>query len=333
MPHARPYWTCQFAGWGFYAIINALIINQFAHLSAAANAGLLTYAFAGIAVTHLLRYGIQRTGLIAKPWQSILWQTVLAIPLGAFALTVLILLLWRLLIPVSAASMKTTVTAIFFTTFFNMHFLIALWLAIYITVHLIWSRFAAHQAQLTALQAQTNPHFLFNSLNGLRGLILEDPHAAQGMVTRLAQLLRYSLNQSQRRTVSLGEELDAVRDYLAIEQIRFEDRLQVCWHLDPALNQQAVPPMSLQTLVENALKHGIATQPAGGEVRIDVQVREANLYLEVTSPGQLTTDSKPGTGLRNLKERLQLLYGKLASLELVQKGNLVVASISLPCVP
>ncbi len=124
-----------------------------------------------------------------------------------------------------------------------------------------------------------------------------------------------------------------MRDYLAIEQIRFEDRLQVCWHLDPALNQQAVPPMSLQTLVENALKHGIATQPAGGEVRIDVQVREANLYLEVTSPGQLTTESKPGTGIRNLKERLQLLYGKLASLELVQKGNLVVASISLPCVP
>lgn len=333
MPHARPYWTCQLAGWGFYALVNALIINQFAKLSAASNFGLATYAFAGIAVTHGLRYGIQRTRLLAKPWQSILWQTVLAVPLGAFALTVLIMLLWRLLIPVSAASMKTTVTAIFFTTFFNMHFLIALWLAIYITVHLIWSRLAAHQAQLTALQAQTNPHFLFNSLNGLRGLILEDPHAAQEMVTRLAQLLRYSLNQSQRRTVSLVEELDAVRDYLAIEKIRFEDRLQICWRVEPDLNQYTVPPMSMQTLVENALKHGIAARPAGGEVRIGVQVREGQLYLEVTSPGHLTTNGKTGTGLRNLKERLQLLYGQLASLELVEKGNLVVATISLPCAP
>lgn len=331
MPNARLYWICQFTAWGLYALLNTLLLSSYIRFPPAAVAGLMTYGLAGILVTHGLRYWIQRSGLLAKRWQTILWQVLLAIPLGSIVLTALIMLCYQIFVAWSMRGVTYSIISIALGTLFNMHFLIALWLAIYITVHLIWSNIASREAQLQALEAQINPHFLFNSLNGLRGLILEDPHAAQEMVTRLAQLLRYSLHQSRRSTVPLSEELEAVRDYLAIESIRFEDRLRVHWQLDPNAEGQSVPPMCLQTLVENALKHGIARQPEGGEVHISTQCNKAGLLLGVSNPGRLGAQGANGTGLKNLSSRLRLLHGKLAQLRLEQEGPRVKASIQLPC--
>jgi signal transduction histidine kinase len=331
MPKARLYWICQFAAWGLYALLNTTLLSMYMRFPPAALAGLMSYGLAGILVTHGLRYWIQRSGLLAKRWQTILWQVLLAIPLGSVLLTAVIMLCYQLFVAWSMREVPYSINSIALGTLFNMHFLIALWLAIYITVHMIWSNIASRQAQLQALEAQINPHFLFNSLNGLRGLILEDPHAAQEMVTRLAQLLRYSLHQSRRSTVTLAEELEAVRDYLAIESIRFEERLQVKWLLDPTSEAYAVPPMCLQTLVENALKHGIAHQPEGGEVQISTQCSKAGLVLGVSNPGRLNGTGSGGTGLKNLTSRLRLLHGNLAHLRLEQEGPLVKASIQLPC--
>jgi two-component system, LytTR family, sensor kinase len=331
MPNARIYWICQFAAWGLYALLNTTLLSMYMRFPPAAIAGLMSYGLAGVAVTHGLRYWIQRSGLLARRWQTILWQVLLAIPLGSIVLTAVIMLFYQLFVAWSMKGVSYSLSSIVFGTLFNMHFLIALWLAIYISVHMIWSNIASRQAQLQALEAQINPHFLFNSLNGLRGLILEDPHAAQEMVTRLAQLLRYSLHQSRRSTVPLSEEIEAVRDYLAIEGIRFEDRLRVQWQLDPKAEGQAVPPMSLQTLVENALKHGIAHQPQGGEIHISTQCSKAGLVLGVSNPGRLGTNSSSGTGLKNLSSRLRLLHGELAQLRLEQEGPRVKASIQLPC--
>lgn len=331
MPNARLYWICQFAAWGLYALLNAMLLSMYMRFPPAAIAGLLTYGLAGVAVTHGLRYWIQRSGLLAKRWQTILWQVVLAIPLTSIVLTAAIMLFFQIFVAWSMVGVAYSISSIIFGTFFNMHFLIALWLAIYITVHIVWSNIANREAQLQALEAQINPHFLFNSLNGLRGLILEDPHAAQEMVTRLAQLLRYSLHQSRRSTVTLGEELEAVRDYLAIESIRFEDRLRVQWQLDPSAEAYAVPPMCLQTLAENALKHGIAHQSEGGEIQISTKRSQAGLALGVSNPGRLLSGETNGTGLKNLASRLRLLHGELAQLRLEQDGPLVKASIQLPC--
>jgi len=331
MSNARLYWICQLSGWAVYALLNMLLVNMYYPIPLRASLGLLTYGLAGVLVTHGLRHWIQRTGLLGKNWQTILWQALVAIPIGAMLLTALIMLFWRLLVASQLGKMQISMQSFVLGTFFNMHFMIALWLAIYITVHLIWSRFASREAQLQALQAQINPHFLFNSLNGLRGLILENPHAAQEMVTRLAQLLRYSLHQSRQSTVTLADELDAVRDYLAIEKIRFEDRLQIHWQLDADAASVPIPPMSLQTLVENALKHGIANQPEGGTVHIRTQLQSNTLCMEVSSPGMLQISERNGTGLSNLQERLKLLHGPLARLRLEKKDGAVLATIQLPC--
>lgn len=328
----RLYWLCQFLGWGLYALINALLINSNMRMPLRANIAFLSYGLCGILVTHLLRWWIHRASLTARPIRHILLHGLLMVPIGAFLLASLMQLLWRAFSGFWVMSPGFNQIAMFMLTLFNMCFLSLIWLLIYFTTHLVWRSIALREAQLNALQAQINPHFLFNSLNSLRGLILENPTAAQDAVTRLSQLMRYSLTQSRRATVPLEEELAAVRDYLAIESIRFEDRLRVAWHIAPGLSQIEVPPMSLQTLVENALKHGIANLPAGGTVEITATHQDHLLTLAVTNPGSLGPTDAPslGTGLENIRQRLVLLKGPSARLNLAEVSGHVHATIELP---
>ena len=127
---------------------------------------------------------------------------------------------------------------------------------------------ALREAELRALEAQVNPHFLFNCLNTIRGMIVENPAHAQEMITRLANILRYNLRPDRLPTAPLAREVEVVSDYLALESARFEDRLNVKFAVDPEAAQILVPTMLVQTLVENALKHGIAHLPGGGDVLI-----------------------------------------------------------------
>ncbi len=178
---------------------------------------------------------------------------------------------------------------------------------------------AAREAELGRLKAQLNPHFLFNCLNGLRSLIAEDPARAREMVTQLASLLRYSLGASAEETAELGRELAAVRDYLALEGVRLEGRLRVRFEVEPACEAVRVPTMLVQLLVENAVKHGVAKRPEGGEVSFSARREGATLRLEVRNPlgtaPALDADGA-GLGLANAADRLRLLFGDAASLAL-----------------
>jgi LytS/YehU family sensor histidine kinase len=199
------------------------------------------------------------------------------------------------------------------------------------------------EAELRALKSQVNPHFLFNSLNSLRALIDEDAPRAREAVTRLANMLRYSLQSGQLETVSLEEELRTVEDYLALEQIRHEGRLRVRWDVADSARAQSVPPMLLQTLVENAVKYGISTRREGGEVVISARIEQRVLEISVSNPGDLATagnaaslkaGSSTGVGLRNASERLKLLYGDQATLRLVaEPAGCVTAGVSIPLKP
>ncbi|MCX6612862.1 MAG: histidine kinase [Acidobacteria bacterium] len=320
------YWLCQSIGWGLYAVVNTMLINTYMRLPWTTNFGLLSYGAAGILVTHTLRAHIHRTSLLSKPWRTIAIHALFMIPLGALTLTALIQLCWYIVAGTTMSTTEVSLKSIVAGIVFNMMFLMLIWLLIYFTVHLIWRSIAQREAQLQALQAQINPHFLFNSLNSLRGLILENPAAAQDAVTRLSQLMRYSLTQSRRPTVPLSEEFDAIRDYLAIEKMRFEERLEVEWQIEDNLNNIEVPPMCLQTLVENALKHGV------GKVTIHASRTLGGLKLEVTNPGSLAPTKAPSTstGLANVRERLHLLRGPQAKLTLSESAGQVLATIELP---
>jgi len=199
----------------------------------------------------------------------------------------------------------------------------------------------AHEAQLKMLRYQLNPHFLFNTLNAISTLILAgENHTANQMVTRLSSFLRHSLDRDPMQKLPLKKELEALKLYLSIEQIRFEDRLRLRWDIDEPAWQARVPSMILQPVIENAIKHAIAPRDDEGVIAIAATVSAGELCLSVTDNGPgvddpdslLSTPQGRGVGLANTRERLAVLYGERQRFEVrnVEPTGLRV-TLCFPC--
>jgi two-component sensor histidine kinase len=181
----------------------------------------------------------------------------------------------------------------------------------------------AHEAQLKMLRYQLNPHFLFNTLNAISTLILEqNTELANRMVTKLSNFLRYSLDNDPMQKITLEQELQALQLYLDIEKVRFEDRLSLKVDIEDAAREALIPSLLLQPLVENAIKYGIARAEGGGHLKISARVFASDLLMEVSDDGpgcELVNNDIPdakGVGLRNTRERLATLYGSEHSIKL-----------------
>lgn len=327
------YWRCQILGWGAYTAIG--IMNS--PWRVATVAGYLLFFLYSIALTDLLRREIRR-----RDWLS---------ELNAKAY--LRLFLAAAVVSGIQAGLVAAVDLAFIgkSSEFLIHpwYILAMcgglcgadgmWLLFYMALTSnrrfqekeVRLQLAVRDAELRALEAQVNPHFLFNCLNSIRAMVAENPALAQDMITRFATILRYNLQRDWNHTVPLSTEVEVVSDYLALEAIRFEDRLRVQVAIDPAAANAGVPPMLLQTLVENALKHGIAHLPEGGEVDIAGRMDAGGLLLEVANSGHLN-GAASGTqlGLANARERLRLLYGSGAALQVAEREGRVVASVRIP---
>lgn len=190
-------------------------------------------------------------------------------------------------------------------------------------------------AELSALKAQINPHFIFNSLNNIRSLVIEDSERARDSITHLSDLLRFSIQFDQFEKVSLDKELAVVKDYLNLEAIQLEERLAYEIRTDQGTKEIQVPPMVVQTLVENAIKHSINDLPNGGQIIVETKLDHEFLSLLVMNTGQLKTkrssSNRRGIGINNSKERLRLLYGEKASLHVENMNeNMVCATVKIP---
>lgn len=194
------------------------------------------------------------------------------------------------------------------------------------------ARHAALLAQLQSLRAQLQPHFLFNTLNGIASVMHEDVAVADRMLNRLADLLRMTLADGERPEILLRQELAFVQAYLDIEKLRFGQRLAVDCQVPERLLHCPVPPFILQPLVENAIKHGVSARASGGTIAIRAVEGQACLTLEVENDAPQKPDSAAGfrIGLRNTRERLQVLYGTAQHFELLEAGGRTVARIQLP---
>ncbi|MFT4031660.1 MAG: histidine kinase [Siphonobacter sp.] len=189
----------------------------------------------------------------------------------------------------------------------------------------------AKETEAKVLRAQLNPHFMFNALNSIRALILEDPDRAQKGITQLSNILRSSLLADRRQTVTLGEEMRTVDDYLALEKIRYEERLEVRRNVYPDTANCLVPPMMLQTLVENAIKHGVSKPIKGGFVSIEARLQQNKLDICISNTGVLQDTESGGFGLKNTERRLKLLFGEGAEFKIYQSAkDVVCAEVVIP---
>ncbi len=359
---ARVYVVAQSAGWGIFLALHVLLYSIFPHGADPRPAmeiysGLVVSALMGLLLTHLSRRWFARWG-----WKQLGWRA-LGPRLAATAL--MLAVLWNAISFGYTLGLYALVDQpwplrldpwlLFIASCLQSALVFGGWLGVYFFHHLSdrYHRLRLEQVQLAALvkeaelralKSQVNPHFIFNALNSLRALIDEDPARARQAVTQLANLLRYSLQAAQAETVAFEDELRVVNDYLALEQVRHEERLRVRLEIAPETLGLAVPPLLLQTLVENAVKYGISTRPEGGEIVISARCAGGQLELRVMNPGELPSPStrppanpmtaSTGLGLRNAAERLRLFFGDRARLELrAESASRVVAEVSLPMQP
>ncbi len=232
-----------------------------------------------------------------------------------------------------------------FGNIFTIFILIALWLLIYIAWHYVDKNRkdqldklklegVVKSLELKTIKSHINPHFIFNALNSIRALVDENPTRARTAITELSNILRSSLQAEKLETVPLEQELDIVQDYLALEQMRFEERLKVEMHIDPDTLAQPIPPMMLQNLVENAIKHGISKDVHGGVIIIRSYFKDNHHELIVQNTGNLQSlkmGTSSGFGLRSTQDRLNLLYQQKAHFEIEEKnGNMVQSKIIMP---
>lgn len=189
------------------------------------------------------------------------------------------------------------------------------------------------ELELKTIKSHINPHFIFNALNSIRALVDENPERARTAITELSNILRSSMQAEKLETVPFERELNIVKDYLALEHIRFEDRLQIEYDIDEDTLDQPVPPMMLQTLVENAIKHGIGKQKSGGLVRVISDYRDNHHELIVQNTGQLNGNitNSDGFGINSTRNRLKLLFGGKATFEIRNTENdMVEAKVKMP---
>ena len=220
--------------------------------------------------------------------------------------------------------------------------LVAIWLLIYILWHYIQKdqseqvdklilEKTVKELELKTIKAHINPHFIFNSLNSIRALVDENPERARTAITELSNILRSSLQVEKLETVPLHKELDIVRDYLALEQMRFEERLKVEMDIDEETLSLPVPPMMLQTLAENAIKHGISKQIDGGTIRIISRFNDNLHEVLVLNTGMLKGKvDDNGFGIKSTQDRLKFLYQGKAIFHIRNTGGEVESKITMP---
>lgn len=337
------YWLYQLFGWSVFILINVFFSYTFDRFDERFIYKLLLYVGIGIIFSHLMRLVIKKTNLLILPLQQQLVSFVLVTVAFALLVGVCESYFFKWLDLLGSTELKLGLNKLILTNAFNSFFYLFIWNCIYYIYHYIQKsrrqqldtlklEALIKELELKTIKAHINPHFIFNALNSIRALIDENPGRARTAITELSNILRSSMQAEKLETVPFEKELNIVKDYLALEHIRFEDRLNVSYEIDEDTLDQPVPPMMLQTLVENAIKHGISKQLNGGTVKIISDFRNNHHELLVQNTGHLNGGiNEDGFGLTSTQNRLLLLFGNKAKFNIRQvNGNMVEAKVELP---
>lgn len=344
-PQSSQYVWAQVFFWGGYLLVNLVLVNIWGRFSAAAVAIFACHTLLLVCTSHGLRHLYHRqTG--NNHFSQTIVQLLWVLPLGALIIQSLLhVFIYGVLVfaPVQPGDIHPFSLGSFIGYSLNTTIILALWSMLYLLRREFKQRRETEIAhwrdqaklrdmELQFLRSQINSHFLFNSLNNVRALILEDPHAARQGLADLATLLRGLLQTEHKTTISLREELEWVRGYLALESLQFEQRLSYALQIDAALLDEKVPPLLVQTLVENAIKHGIARRRSGGHIHISAdRITPTHWQLIITNPAAELPAEHGGNsvGLANTRARLAAAFGDQARFDLAL-GVSVSARVDLP---
>lgn len=347
MSKKRIYWICQIGGWSalmfyellYYALEEELTIGNF------------FFAIANILVCVLLTHFYW---LIVKEQNWVSLPLYRLVPRVIFSGLLLGLIMTLMNYPIDIHALKDVFNSqpfIFFGDWLSWSKSMFMWVLSYTIYHYVENmrateiekillKTSVNETEAKVLRSQLNPHFVFNALNSIRALISENPAKAQQGVTQLSNILRNSLLADRRKTVELREELKTVEDYLSLEKVRYEERLTADFHIDPKTLYLQIPPMMLQTLVENAIKHGVQKAVNGGFIQVTSFLENNHVHIHIRNTGTLIKKDNDlekhkeasGFGLENTERRLHLLYGEdSAGFRIFQESeNVVRAEVIIP---
>ncbi len=339
------YWWCQIIGWSANIAISIFFVTTFGKPSQAYFLSLLCTCVLGIIVTHIMRLNIFFLKVLDKPLRKqiiyfIALTIVFSILLGIISESVDYLLGYN-----PERLQKFTRAERLFLSSFNALWLVLIWNMIYYIYHYVESNrrqqldtltleATVKSLELKTIKSHINPHFIFNALNSIRALVDENPQRARTAITELSNILRSSMQAEKMETVPLKQELDIVKDYLALEHMRFEERLQIEMDIDEKTLNQPIPPMMLQTLVENAIKHGISKQIHGGKIRIISDFKNNRHEIVVQNSGKLNGTKifdTEGFGIKSTQDRLNLMYQGKADFQIYDTADgLVESKVTMP---
>ncbi|NQX97660.1 MAG: histidine kinase [Flavobacteriales bacterium] len=337
----RLYWISQIVGWLLYAFIvgvfNILTGNE---VSAELIYSLISIFLIGLSVAHTFRIIIVKLNWmrfnIPRLIPRILFGTLIAGIIVYFLKSIII----ERLIVHNAYEFNLTEA---FPSIISWTLLYLIWSLLYFLFHFVtnykqeeiknlkWQA-AKNEIELNKLKSQLNPHFIFNSMNSIRALINEEPALAKEAITQLSNVLRNSLLMGRKKLISLGDEMRLVNDYLGLEKTRFEERLNIVKNISKDSEMFLIPPLMLQTLVENGIKHGTSKLPEGGTIEINAFLEKGNLKIMIYNSGvyDKEKESETGFGLVNTIQRLRLIYGDKAVFEITNDNNRVKTTLLIP---
>ncbi len=337
------YWIFQIVGWGLFVLMYVFFAFTFEKITLNFVVKLIIFVGLGVCFSHVMRAAIMRTNVLLQPLQRQLIGLVIITLFFSLTVGVLESLFTYLLDLRSAQEEKFTETKIIINNAFHSFIYLFMWNCIYFIYHYIQKNrkqqvdtlkleALVKELELKTIKAHINPHFIFNALNSIRALIDENPVRARTAVTELSNILRSSMKAEKLETVTFEKELNIVKDYLALEHIRFEERLKIEYDIAEDTLHLQVPPMMLQTLVENAIKHGISKQLEGGLIKIISCYTDKFHELKVQNTGYLKNSlNVDGFGLASTENRLHLMFGEKAHFQINEiYGNMVEAKIQIP---
>lgn len=340
------YWLLQVCGWGFVGVIMWFFAHTYkVDITTHKLLGRIAIVFVtGILATHLLRMVIKSGNWMMQPVEIAIPKLAAGVILTSVLFSFVVLKAIEYFNVSIDVSRKISFAAKLAGYTVDNGMFILPWVLIYYFYHFFQKsrkqqmdtlkmESLIKELELKTIKAHINPHFIFNSLNSIRALVDENPQRARAAVTELSNILRSSMQAEKMETVPLEKELGIVKDYLALENMRFEDRLKIEYDIDEDTLDQPVPPMMLQTLVENAIKHGISKQINGGIVKVTSDFKNNYHELSVQNTGYLNgyKAGSEGFGLSSTTNRLSLLYGDKAKFEIKQMTpSLVEAKVLIP---